>query len=86
MTGFSVAGLARKWCPAMEHSQPYSVADRCCCGELTGALREALEGAERIVMETELVLDESPFRKWTTKGGSFAKQVAAAIAALHKSP
>lgn len=44
--------------------------------------RKVLEEVEKVVMDIEFVLDDDPFRKWSTKGGSFAKQIVAAIAAL----
>ena len=81
MSDFSLAGLARKWCPAMEHSQPYSAADRCCCGELTGALREALEEAERVIQE---YVTSNP--ALGPLNIASLQVIAAAIAALHKSP
>ena len=83
------AGLARKWCP--EHggkseiipSVPYPI---CACAILSGAIREALEEAEKTITELEFVADEDPFQRWTTQGGSFAKQGAAALAALKGTP
>ena len=84
MTNFSVSGLARKWCPAHggPPRRPLEEPPLCHCAAVAGAIREALAEAEKTIMELEFVVDEDPFQRWTTKGGSFAKQGSAAIAAL----
>ena len=46
------------------------------------AIRAALNEAARVAREHEIVLDDTPFAKWTTKGGRFAQEIAAAIEAL----
>ena len=84
MTDFSVEGLARKYCRG--HPQGGTTIPPCTCRMLAAAVREALEAAEKTIMELEFMVDEDPFQRWTTKGGSFAKQGAAAIAALRGTP
>ena len=86
MTDFSVSGLARKWCGAHPPEATRNFPHDCLCGFLVGAMRAALEAAEKTIMELEFMVDEDPFQRWTTKGGSFAKQGAAAIAALRGTP
>ena len=49
-----------------------------------GAVCEALEEAEKAIIELEFVTHDDPFSRWTTKGGSFAKQAVAAITALRE--
>ena len=80
MTDF-VSGVARNWCAACgetSHDHIHTI--------LASAIREALEEAEKTITELEFVADEDPFQRWTTQGGSFAKQGAAALAALKGTP
>ena len=45
-------------------------------------VRTALDEAAKVALEHEIVLDDGPFAKWTTKGGRFGQEIAAAIEAL----
>ena len=45
-------------------------------------IRAALDEAATVAREHEIVLDDGPFAQWTTKGGRFAQEIAAAIEAL----
>ena len=46
------------------------------------AVRCALDEAAKAIMETEIVLDDNPFARWTTKGGRVARAYAEAIERL----
>lgn len=51
-------------------------------GYVAYAIRSALDEAAKVAREHESVLDDGPFAKWTTTGGRFAQEIAAAIEAL----
>ena len=50
--------------------------------QIAAAIRAALDEAAKVAREHEIVLDDGPFAKWTTRGGRFGQQIAAAIEAL----
>ena len=75
-----VTTLARRHCLVHAHNPRWN--GECECERLAAAVREALEEAEKAIIELEFVTHDDPFSRWTTKGGSFAKQAVAAIAAL----